>query len=383
VGRVGFDRRCTLHTRLAAVERQCAAVRVLVRGYMKGETVKGTRRILLLVFICTRIASWVTKGPRLPLSATIYRIRVRGRVPHCTCGVLCRYEHLLWHINFTTSPPLTFHTKNLPKAPSPSPSTFCSFPPQAAPSMTPTPESVTQTSRLERLPPELIGAILSKLSSLGALRCALLSCRVLWNAFAESASVVATRVLFNELDAYDVRPESMASLRASRLGKPTLQSAHEFYKAYLQGRRNVAAGIRLTLNEVADCARLHAAVSSLATKFVQSRLQSLTCIAMTKDSHTSQPKPPEPSTCERRRIMRILYLLEFFFNLFRQTSMPDAELGQCMNDFFLNFASWEIEQIACVQEFLFFQVSPCKSTRRSNKFMHEIKIDIEEQVLIS
>jgi hypothetical protein len=49
-----------------------------------------------------------------------------------------------------------------------------------------------------------------------------------------------------------------------------------------------------------------------------------------------------------------------FFNVFRQTSKRDEELGP-MNDFLLNVAPWEIKQIAIVQEFLYFQVSPSKS----------------------
>ncbi|GAP90892.2 putative zinc finger domain-containing protein [Rosellinia necatrix] len=219
------------------------------------------------------------------------------------------------------------------------------------------PNSIARTSYLERLPPELIRAILSQLSGLAALRCAILSCRLLLSSFTGSSSAIATRVFLNELDSCDVRPEAMAALLASRLAKPTRSSAHQFYKTHLQ-TRDVEVGIRLTLSDVADLSRLHSAISRLAEDFTDTRLQEL--VATMKDGHTSQPQsqPLELSTVERHRIMRTLYILEIFFNVFRQTSMPDAELGQCMNDFLLNFAPWEIEQIACVQDFLFFQVSP-------------------------
>ncbi|KAI0550902.1 hypothetical protein F4679DRAFT_540783 [Xylaria curta] len=216
------------------------------------------------------------------------------------------------------------------------------------------PDSIARTSHLERLPPELICAILSQLSGLTALRCAILSCRLILNSFTGSSSVIATRVFLNELDSCDVRPEAIAALLASRLAKPTRSSAHEFYKAHLQ-KRNVEAGIRLTLNEVADLSRLHSAVSRLVKDFADARLQEL--IATMKEGYTFQPQS-ELSTPERHRIMRTLYVVEIFFNLFRQTSMLRLELGQCMNDFLLNFAHWEIEQIACVQDFLFSQVSP-------------------------
>ncbi|KAI0097640.1 hypothetical protein GGR51DRAFT_540579 [Nemania sp. FL0031] len=215
------------------------------------------------------------------------------------------------------------------------------------------PYSIARTSHLERLPPELIHAILCQLSGLPTLRCAILSCRFILNSFTGSSSSIATRVFLNELDSCDVRPEAIAALLASRLVNPTQSSAHDFFQAHLQ-RRNVEVGIRLTLDEVADLSRLHSTVSRLVKVFTDTRLQKL--IAIMKDDHTFQPQ--EPSTLERYRIMRTLYILEIFFNVFRQTSMPDPELGQCMNDFLLNFAPWEIEQIACVQEFLFFQVSP-------------------------
>lgn len=219
------------------------------------------------------------------------------------------------------------------------------------------PDSIARTSHLERLPPELIRAILSQLSGLAALRCAILSCPLFLNSFTGSSSAIATRVFLNELDLCDVRPEAVAALLASRFAKPTRSSAHEFYKAHLQ-KRNLEVYIRLTLNEVAELSRLHSAVSRLAKDFADASLQEL--VATVKDGHTSQlqSQPLELSRLERHRIMRTLYILEIFFIVFRQTSMLDEECGQCMNDFLLNFAPWEIEQIACVQDFLSIQVSP-------------------------
>ncbi|KAI1112032.1 hypothetical protein F5Y14DRAFT_423425 [Nemania sp. NC0429] len=223
------------------------------------------------------------------------------------------------------------------------------------------PDSMARTSYLERLPTELICAILSQLSDLTALRCAILSCRWILDSFTGNSSAIATRVFLNELDSCDVRPEAIAALLTSRLAKPTRSSAREFHKvAYLQ-KRNVEVGICLTLHEVADLSRLHSAVSRLAQDFAEASLQEFA--ATMKDGHTSQPQsqPLALSTLERHRIMRTLYILEIFFNIFRQTStfVNSGELDQWMNDFLLTFAPWEIEQIGCVQDFLFFYVSPC------------------------
>ncbi|KAI0542893.1 hypothetical protein GGR58DRAFT_509752 [Xylaria digitata] len=154
-------------------------------------------------------------------------------------------------------------------------------------------ESAAQRSHLDRLPPELIHAILCKLEDFTTLRCAVLSCRLLYNVFSESPSAIATRTVVNELDSCDVRPEAIAALQA------------------LKG-------------------------------FVKATLQDL--VAMGKDGCSSQSlESPMPEKC---RIMRALYLVEVFFNVFRQTSIPNAKLLQCMNDFFLAFAHWEVEQIA-------------------------------------
>ncbi|GAW17364.1 hypothetical protein ANO14919_068210 [Xylariales sp. No.14919] len=164
-------------------------------------------------------------------------------------------------------------------------------------------DSIARTSHLERLPPELLRAILSQLRGLTALRCAILSCRLILNSFTGSSSAIATRVLSNELDSCGVRPEAIAALLASRLAKPTRSSAHEFYKAHLQ-KRNVEVGIRLTLNEIADLSRLHSAASKLAGDFAEARLQEL--VVTMKNGRASQPRsqPLEPSTLERHRNMR-------------------------------------------------------------------------------
>ncbi|KAI1296230.1 hypothetical protein F5Y03DRAFT_296368 [Xylaria venustula] len=208
------------------------------------------------------------------------------------------------------------------------------------------------SSHLERLPPELIYNILCELDGLPTLRCAILTCRLLYNAFTWSPAKIATQTVFNELDSYDVRPEAIAALQASKLTNPTPSSLLQFYKDYLQ-ERNAKASIDLTMHETVQISRLHYTVSRLAEDFGRTRLQSF--VAM---EHGYRFQRLEPSTPEKSRIMRALYLVEAFFNSFRQTSRPDAQLRQCMDNFLLNFADWEVEQIACVHDFLFLYVSP-------------------------
>ncbi|CAI6084237.1 unnamed protein product [Clonostachys chloroleuca] len=63
---------------------------------------------------------------------------------------------------------------------------------------------------------------------------------------------------------------------------------------------------------------------------------------------------------EKARIMRALYMAETFFNLFRTTSsnIPEAAQRRCMNEFLVHLAPLEVEQLACVHDFLFRKVSP-------------------------
>ncbi|KAI1213130.1 uncharacterized protein F4807DRAFT_312305 [Annulohypoxylon truncatum] len=214
-------------------------------------------------------------------------------------------------------------------------------------------ESGAVASPLERLPPELIRAILSELDSLDTLHCAVLSCRVLWYCFSGNSSGISTRIVFNHLDPCDVRPEALAALQASSLPGPTISLVREFCALHLSNR-HVDSGISVTIAEAAAIAKLQSTVSRLADEFVKTNIRKLP--TPTHGEQTSLSL--EPSKSEKRRIMRALYAIEIFYNLFRKTTMSDEGVGQCMNEFLLNFAPWEIEQIACVHEFLFLHISP-------------------------
>ncbi|KAI0838222.1 hypothetical protein F5Y06DRAFT_296762 [Hypoxylon sp. FL0890] len=214
-------------------------------------------------------------------------------------------------------------------------------------------KSIPRPSRLERLPAELIRAVLFELDCLKTLYRAVLSCRLLWHSFLRSSSGIKTRVVLNDLDTCDVRPEALAVLQASRLPEATLSSVREFHTLHLSKRR-VDSSASLTLGEVITVAKLHYAISRLANDFAKRYINVLP--KPTGNRHA--PHLPELSASERRRVMRVLYTLEIFFNLFRRTSMSKVEEAKCMNEFLVSFAPWEIEQMACVHEFLVLHISP-------------------------
>lgn len=215
---------------------------------------------------------------------------------------------------------------------------------------------VAQTSHLHRLPTELVQAILYESHGLKTLLSAILSCRRLYDVFVGDSSRIATRAVINELDSYDVRPEAIAALRASKLTDPTRQMVQDLCTAHLQ-KRSYELSIRMTFDEAISASKLHAAVSRLAEDFTKAGLRVF--MGESKNAHTLTSRSLEPSTSEKCRIMRAFYLSELFFNLFRQTfRWPIQETCQCMNDFLLTFAHWEIEQIACIHDYLYRLVAP-------------------------
>ncbi|KAH7308550.1 hypothetical protein B0I35DRAFT_483100 [Stachybotrys elegans] len=212
-----------------------------------------------------------------------------------------------------------------------------------------------EISPIECLPPELLRMVLTNLDSLTTLRCAILSSRVLLRSFNADSSAIATRVLFNQLDARNVRPEAIAAVLALDLARPTRRQAEEFLSAHIL-HRNAEHGIRLTPNQATYLLQLHSAISRLTEDFITATFQHL--ITAAKECRVDQAQALTPSALERDRITRTFYIIEIFFNVFRTTSMSDMEEGLAMYHFLVGFARWEVEQITCVQEFLFFHVSP-------------------------
>ncbi|CAG9942324.1 unnamed protein product [Clonostachys rosea f. rosea IK726] len=212
----------------------------------------------------------------------------------------------------------------------------------------------TQQSYLHRMAPELIRAILCSVEGLDGLRCAILSCHLFHDVFSKTPSAIIHQVFFNELDTHHVRREAIATLYASKLAlaDPTISLIQAFFRDHFQQRKEFDT--RLTIEEVAGASRLHAVVSSLAEDFSKTTLTELAA-ACGQASDTL-----ELLASEKGQIMRALYMAEIFFVLFRTTSssIPEAAQRQCMKDFLVYFAPLEVEQLACVHDFLFLKISP-------------------------
>ncbi|OTA56872.1 hypothetical protein K449DRAFT_399265 [Hypoxylon sp. EC38] len=106
----------------------------------------------------------------------------------------------------------------------------------------------------------------------------------------------------------------------------------------------------------------------MASDFASSYIKKLS----TSMHHRNTSKFLKPSASERSRIMRALYTLEIFQILFCHTWVFDQrDVAKCMNEFLLNFAPWEIEQIACVHDFLMIQISPAFYAKTDTNFWED------------
>ncbi|CAH0038431.1 unnamed protein product [Clonostachys rhizophaga] len=212
----------------------------------------------------------------------------------------------------------------------------------------------TQKSYLHRMAPELICAILCSVEGLDGLLCAILSCHLFYSVFSRTPSAIIHQVFFNELNTHHVRREAIATLYASKLAlvNPTISIIRVFFQDHFQQRKEFDT--QLTIEEAAGASRLHAVVSSLAEDFSKTTFPELAAAC----GHASDTL--ELLASEKARIMRALYMAETFFNLFRTTSsnITEAVQRQCMNEFLVHFAPLEIEQLACIHDFLFRKVSP-------------------------
>ncbi|KAI1173707.1 hypothetical protein F4777DRAFT_427146 [Nemania sp. FL0916] len=178
------------------------------------------------------------------------------------------------------------------------------------------PVPLARLSRLEGLSPDIICTVLTQLNELRALRCAILSCRTVLNAFNNFHSAIVVQVFCNELDSCGVRHEAVVALLASRLAQPANPlSTLEFVAAYLR-RGSIEAGVGVAFGDVPVLYKIYRTISGLAEEFGITKLEEL----------GETQSQLELSAPERRRIVRTLYLLEIFYNIFGRASMPDLEL---------------------------------------------------------
>lgn len=209
-------------------------------------------------------------------------------------------------------------------------------------------ETANSSSYLESLSIELKQKILSGIANIISLRAAALSCPALYSAFLSAETHIVTHVLFNEVD-FGVLPEAIIAQEALRQEPCTEKLVQEFIARHLHERHLPPK--RWSLCDAIRIAKLHACVSELALQFI--------AVVTTKSSIIESRSVTRAEIC---RIERALYQFELFCNLFRGFEDSDYSLLKRLFDtFFDKFSPWEIEQLACVHDYLVQIIYPGNS----------------------
>ncbi|KAL6720884.1 hypothetical protein ACLMJK_002809 [Lecanora helva] len=130
------------------------------------------------------------------------------------------------------------------------------------------------------------------------------------------------------------------------------------------GHRKPLLGLQLGLGEALALSKLQEHIHFLATDFASAAL------SVDPNGKSLSRSESQASYSELGRIERTFYRFETYCNLFRQRErtwskgfcnfrglQPRLDASDRQETFFENFPPWENEQLACVREYLFNQVS--------------------------
>ncbi|KAI1452723.1 hypothetical protein F4805DRAFT_479142 [Annulohypoxylon moriforme] len=200
-------------------------------------------------------------------------------------------------------------------------------------------QSRGESSLLESMPVELIIAILCELDSLYTLSMTISASPRCLEVYSAHKDHIARRVLFNHLDAHDVRPEALWALRMK--GMVPMNQFH--FGQLLTEFKNRDPDIcpQLGFPQLFAMDRLHCAITRLTDAFA--RTASLTL--------------PNPSVTEKGRIMRAFYYLEMYFacvriQSFREIGPPLHPIFPHMGELLRCFAPWEIQQMTAINKWI-------------------------------
>lgn len=215
-------------------------------------------------------------------------------------------------------------------------------------------EQEAPPSHLERLSVELLRLILGTLPDVATLHSAVLSCPTFHFAFREAESSITTQVLLRQVD-IDLLPDAVAALDSWSLSQRTqpidISGGRRIIQHFVT--TNIHQRPRTpqtwTLEQAYRTGKLCGCVSQLAHRFASD--------AMARAPLNRCKFAPTPQ--EMHRIQRTLYRFEIYRNLFREFAQAQSGvIDQQYELFFESFASWEIEQLGCVHDFLVRSVWP-------------------------
>lgn len=198
---------------------------------------------------------------------------------------------------------------------------------------------------IEELPCEVVAAILSNLGSLQDLANATLVCRHIYDSFKEVPSAAGDIVL-SFFDP-DMLPLAVAAERVSTLPEPrTARMVRDFVDSVTRDDRTLVSQTRsMSLQSLYSMLSTESAIIDFAFSMAERSW---------KAWDLRNNRPVGLSIAEASRFFRAFYRTEIFFMAFRTSSEdPDPEVVRQSQLWLLtSFAQFEVEQIACVHDYL-------------------------------
>lgn len=152
-------------------------------------------------------------------------------------------------------------------------------------------------------------------------------------------------------------PEALAVLRSTKLPKVLdHDTLTQFIDKYFETLRNDSLSVGWTLSEAAGMERSHHLIQQFTDDFAAH--------ALTHHPDTGEllTRYESPSGQELQRIQRSFYRFELYCNLFSRRAKvhrrdPINSKDKEHKYLFARFAPWELEQLVCIYDFLYRQIS--------------------------
>ncbi|KAL9611294.1 MAG: hypothetical protein Q9167_004058 [Letrouitia subvulpina] len=178
-----------------------------------------------------------------------------------------------------------------------------------------------------------------------------------YKAFVSAKRFIIQKVVTNRLDPKLFR-EVSALARSLRIRAWSREAVLEILDIYFNSQPNITS-VEWDLSTALDIYQLHMLVADFSADFAST--------ALAKDCITNQngDSGPVANISELRRFERNYWKFELYCNLFRDRTSKYAHIKQDRFSpeeqkliFFDHFAAYENEQLGCVHDYLWDQVSP-------------------------
>jgi hypothetical protein len=206
---------------------------------------------------------------------------------------------------------------------------------------------------LENLPVEIHIAILQHVTDISTLRSLVLSSSTIYKSYIGQRRDILAAVLRNDMSP-EIYLEARSVYKASTIPGPTqgeewMSHVRLFLEAYGREQKSSVGPPCDTphLNELVSMTKRHILVGAIGSEYTASTLP--------KTPGAKQVEGPL-SPNEKRRIHRALYRYELFCILFASSmtfERPYFEYDDIATLFLEALKEWEVEEIACISEYLF------------------------------